>query len=191
MPQRFSAISGNEKEPSYLLVLFLIKGVSYGGKSSRKSRQCILQPGGLFPLPVWQRKGRLKGSSKSTGSGRKLGVLFRPETGDRGNPSTLHPQHSSQSTRSSGIADKSALRYRGKSGKSTCIWTKKSPSQPHFLHSKLPWVFSVGRMASNGELIWVLHCKEAEVPPHCTSGRPSSALTCYEALGQVLSFSEI
>lgn len=43
------------------------------------------------------------------------------------------------------------------------------PSSPPVAleHSEMPWVFSAGKTAKNGELIWAFQCREAEVPPHC------------------------
>lgn len=61
------------------------------------------------------------------------------------------------------------MKSQGKSGKSFWVWTEKSTSAPPLAleHSELPWVFSAGRTANNGELIWEFQCREAEVSPHC------------------------
>ena len=49
------------------------------------------------------------------------------------------------------------------------MWTEKSTSTPPLApeHSELLRVFSAGRTANHGELIWAFHCRAAEVQPRC------------------------
>lgn len=103
IPQRFSAIFGKEKEHSYLLVLFLIKGVNCRGRSPRKTlriAQSEHSPAWLL-LPssslakkrkaeeVWQTNWVC-----SSRFNREVGrALFRIKRGVRETQATLHPQH--------------------------------------------------------------------------------------------------
>lgn len=109
-PQRLSAIFGKEEEHSYLLVLFLIKGVNCRGKRPRK----ILSNNPVSALslksfliiahsPAWlllpssslAKKGRAQGVYQINGGhdrrlNRVVGrALSRPKKAVRGNPS--HP----------------------------------------------------------------------------------------------------